>query len=579
MSGFGILLVHGYSGAPAQLEPLAGALEAAHGAEAVERLCLPGHGAQAAPEFDAEACLAAIAAAAAGFRARGRELVLVGHSTGATLALAAVARFGLEPRLLVLAAAPNRIDPGYPARWAAHGGDRAAPSLLSMARLVSLIRATGARPLPDCPVLIVQGDADRLVPAEAAEAWRARLVRPGRTVLVPGAGHQLFQGPGSAFALDLVTRAIADAVHVPGAEETAVLARLAAEEPAAARFLAASPASGRHLALCPSGAALAGAAPSLAEPVFANLEITTRCNLACAFCARSASTGPARDMSLATFRRVLDLLPHAYRVTLVGLGEPLLHPGLPAMVAEASRAGRRVALATNALLLTGELSRQLLDAGLDAIVFSLDAATPELAARVRSGTVLATALERIRAFCRLAPAAVSRAVFSAVSLDTAPHLEALVQEVATLGVDVLMLSDLNFPENLAHALWNHVDAPLRDSIRRAVRRAFSLGLPVLSVRGLEAFALPRHYHQHLLVPPASLYQRSARHSHCRSPWQTLPVAVDGSVSLCDCQSRERVGNLLEVPFAELWFGGPMAAHRGRMDSAQPPPACALCPRF
>ena len=54
----------------------------------MERLCLPGHGAQAAPEFDAEACLAAIAAAAAGFRARGRELVLVGHSTGATLALA-----------------------------------------------------------------------------------------------------------------------------------------------------------------------------------------------------------------------------------------------------------------------------------------------------------------------------------------------------------------------------------------------------------------------------------------------------------------------------------------------------------
>ena len=586
-AGPGILLIHGYTGSPEDLEPLAQVLAEAHGPEAVTALRLPGHGDGAVPGFDREAFLAAIGEAAAALA--GRDLILVGHSTGGILALDAVARFGLNPALLVLASVPNRIDAAYQARWAEHGGGRPQASFAAMAGLILLINATGARPLPGtCPVLILHGEEDRLVPVAETSRWRDRLAGPGRTVLVPGGGHHPFQGPGQAFALDGVARAVADAAHRPGTEERALIARLVEEEPTVARFLAAAPGSGRHLALAPSGRRIGKTEPPLApegpgEPVFANIEITTRCNQACVFCARTAaSPGPPRTMSLATFRRVLDLLPHAYRITLVGLGEPLMHPEVAEFVAEASAGGRRVSLATNAMLLTEDLARRLLAAGLAGIVFSLDATTPELAAQVRAGTVLETALENMRTFCRLAaegPAKVGCAVFSAVSLDTAPHLGRLVATVAGLGVDVLMLSDLNFPENLPHALWQHVDPPLREMLRQAVRQAFALGLPVLSVRGLEAFALPVHYQEHLLVPPASLYQRSSTHSHCHSPWQTLPVAVDGTVTLCDCQSRQKVGNLLTEPFSHLWRHGPLAEHRARMLGPEPPEACAICPRF
>ena len=57
------------------------------------------------------------------------------------------------------------------------------------------------------------------------------------------------------------------------------------------------------------------------------------------------------------------------------------------------------------------------------------------------------------------------------------------------------------------------------------------------------------------------------------------MAVDGTVTLCDCQSRQKVGNLLTEPFSHLWRQGPLAEHRALMLGPEPPQACAICPRF
>lgn len=286
-------------------------------------------------------------------------------------------------------------------------------------------------------------------------------------------------------------------------------------------------------------------------------------------------------MPLQAFRRILDLLPHAYRITLVGLGEPLLHPEVVDFVAEAKSLGRRVALVTNALMLTPECAERLLGAGLDSIAFSLDAPTSELANQVRAGTDLHKAITHIKGFNALAKATrpIARAVFAAVSMTTLPFLEALVRLVAELGVDVLMLSDLNFQRNLPQTLWKNQSDSVAATVRQAIRTAFALRLPILSVRGLETFALARHYQKHLLVPPSQLYTRSRTHTHCCSPWQTLPVSVDGTLTVCDCQPERIVGNLLRQPLSELWKTGAMQKQRWRMISGLPVEACEICPRY
>lgn len=584
-----MVMVHGYSGSPADLEPLRRKMVEQLGAEAVVVVTLPGHAEGTCPAFDRTTFVAAIEKAVMALAPENRKIALLGHSTGGVLLLSWLAESGFDPSLLVLAAVPATIDPSYLERWRRHRDGRSEISFTSVARMVSLINAVARQSWNiTAPVLVAQGEADDLVPRDTAHAWSAgRFAGLVRTMWIPSGGHPLFQGPGADLSIALVARAVADVAAPAEPRTQRLLAELSAVEPESARFFHNSPTSARHLAASPSGRRLLAEAVELPpvvpwEPVFANIEITTRCNLACAHCAR-AVLAPARvDMPLERFRRILDLLPHAYRITLVGLGEPLLHPRVVDFVAAAATVGRRVALVTNAMELSPERGAALLAAGLDSIVFSLDSVTDHMAEQVRSGTDLPRVLSNIRTFTQLAGQAsrpVSTAVFAAVSQRTVDHLEPLAETVAGLGVAVLMLSDLNFQRNVADSLWQNLNATLAATVRRGIAAAFSRNLPVLSVHGLEEFGLARRYHKSLLAPPDLLYHRSPRRTWCVSPWQTLPIDVHGNVTLCDCQPECRIGNLFEQPLDTFWNGPAMVDHRRRMLNEPPTAACAICPRF
>lgn len=584
----GIVLVHGYSGSPGDLAPLAAALRNRFGAASVTVAALPGHTGGGAPSFDERVFTQELGETIAPSLREGRKLILVGHSTGGTLLLSLLAEKNIAPALLVLAAVPKRIDTTYLQRWSGHRTGKSSIAFGDIAAAISFINRTGGcRIAGSFPVLALHGAEDDLVPAADAHAWEAGTFEGTvRTALVAGAGHHLFQGPASGMTLDIVLRDVEDALFSPEAVDEEVIARVIAVEPEAERFLALSPGSKRHLARSASGLTAADRTPVFAEeaetePVIANIEITTRCNLSCAYCARSFRAVPPEDMPLERFRTILALLPHACRVTLVGLGEPLLHPRLNEYIALAAGQGRRVGLVTNAMLLDRKRAEALLAAGLRSIAFSLDAPDQELASELRPGTDLSRVIKNIKGFVDAAKAypGVSTAVFTAVSQKTLPRLEGLVDLVAGLGVHVMMMTDLNFEENKQDTLWQSSGPETAEAVRKAVARAFAKKLPVLSVHGLEEFGLATRYDRFLLIPPDSLCQRSTKRTWCGSPWQTIPVNVRGEVTLCDCQPDAVVGDILSLSFDAIWNGDALREYRKRMLSPDPPEKCLLCPRF
>jgi MoaA/NifB/PqqE/SkfB family radical SAM enzyme/pimeloyl-ACP methyl ester carboxylesterase len=588
----GFILVHGYTGCGTELTPLAEALARRYGARCVQAIKLAGHGGSACPAFDEERFITQILGAIESFREQGRVIVLIGHSTGGVLVLKSVAGSTVSPALVVLAATPFRVDGDYFDRWSKHAAGAAVP-LADLARMIRAINGvTAPQRLAGGRRFVLHGAEDRLVPAAESALWLADGGAGScRCAVVPGAGHDLFGGAAGALAVDLVCRAVADALAEADQEHLATAQRLAQAEPPAAEFLRASPMSLRHLCLCPSGRRFAGLAPEFApqaatEPVFANIEVTTYCNLACPACARTQRGGASRHMPRRQFQAVLDLLPHAYRVTLVGLGEPLLHPQIDALVADAVQRRRRVGIVTNASTLDRQMSRALLSAGVHAMTFSLDTVEPSLAASLRPNVPIARILSNIRTYLEEAEVHAARdgpaptaAAFCALSIDNAESLDALLEELSDLGLKAAMLSDLNFQSNGPRTLWQAASPQNRASIRQTVKRWIPRGLMVLSVRGLEDFALAQRYRDALLMPPDMLWRRSPRHAFCASPWQTIPVSVDGQASLCDCQPEVLLGNLLEVPLSEIWNGPTMVDHRRRMCGQCPPPPCLLCPRF
>src|SRR3712207_707633 len=80
-------------------------------------------------------------------------------------------------------------------------------------------------------------------------------------------------------------------------------------------------------------------------------------------------------MCFHTSKAIVDELPGREKVTLQGLGEPLLAPDLFQMIEYASARGVRMGFNTNATLLNATRSERLIRAGLDWLHVSLDGAT------------------------------------------------------------------------------------------------------------------------------------------------------------------------------------------------------------
>ncbi|GAP12037.1 predicted Fe-S oxidoreductases [Bellilinea caldifistulae] len=134
------------------------------------------------------------------------------------------------------------------------------------------------------------------------------------------------------------------------------------------------------------------------------VEVTNVCNLQCRTCVRNVWDEAAGFMSQEIFERLLEGVETFYpRPTLYfgGYGEPLAHPRIFEMIAEARSIGAEVEIITNGTLLGESACRALLDTGVNVLWVSLDGATPQAYMDVRLGDALEQILSHLRRFHQL----------------------------------------------------------------------------------------------------------------------------------------------------------------------------------
>ena len=111
-------------------------------------------------------------------------------------------------------------------------------------------------------------------------------------------------------------------------------------------------------------------------PQQVDIEVTSRCNLACKLCP-SLEDPRSGDMDPAAFHRILDRvaeeIPSAQVVPWLN-GEPLLHPAYPSFLAHLREAGLKYYVTTNGTLDRAEVWAELLHPASPAyqVIFSLD---------------------------------------------------------------------------------------------------------------------------------------------------------------------------------------------------------------
>jgi MoaA/NifB/PqqE/SkfB family radical SAM enzyme len=124
------------------------------------------------------------------------------------------------------------------------------------------------------------------------------------------------------------------------------------------------------------------------RPLCVDIEVASICDLACKFCYRETLATPDKIMSMDLFKNIADQVS-ALGVPSVKLnwrGEPLMNPRLPEMIHYLKKSGvLEVIINTNATHLTEEVSRRLIESGLDYMIFSFDGGTKETYEKLRVG--------------------------------------------------------------------------------------------------------------------------------------------------------------------------------------------------
>lgn len=184
-------------------------------------------------------------------------------------------------------------------------------------------------------------------------------------------------------------------------------------------------------------------AGELIAPIYVEISPVSFCNHRCQFCGLDFAQAERISLDTAvTCRSLKDMARLGVKsVMFAGEGEPLLHPGLPEMVAAAREGGLDVSITTNGSLGTAELWQRLVP-HLSWLRFSVDAGSPEVYAKVHGvgAAAFAGTVESIRQALNVRDAMQSRCTIGVQFLlirDTLHDIEAAIRLFDSLGVDYL----------------------------------------------------------------------------------------------------------------------------------------------
>ncbi|WP_341989875.1 radical SAM protein [Azorhizobium sp. AG788] len=320
------------------------------------------------------------------------------------------------------------------------------------------------------------------------------------------------------------------------------------------------------------------------KPVCLYLETTNRCNLLCTTCPRTyAELEPPADMSWELFTSIVDQIPDLERAVLHGVGEPMLVKDLPRMVRYLKDRGTYVLFNTNGTVLNDRNGRALIDAGLDELRVSLDAANAKSYKAVRGKDYFGRILKNVRAFRALQEreGATNPRVSAWLTglKETVAELPAFVQVAADIGVKEVYLQRLVFFETdsigLARpdqALYEQINADEAVHIAEATRIAHEKGM-IFSASGAAS------------EPGMSLKRADdgTPWSLCRRPWTVMYVTANGrALPCCIAPFSQRgyenytLGDATQQTLREIWDGPAYQDFREALLSPTPPSACASC---
>ena len=270
-------------------------------------------------------------------------------------------------------------------------------------------------------------------------------------------------------------------------------------------------------------------------PTILQIEVTSHCNLRCRVC--PVTTGMDRlsgDMDWGLFKKTIDELgDYLLLILFWDWGEPFLNANAYEMIRYAHSRGIKVMSTTNGhVFASGNHAQNVVESGLDVLVFSVDGITQETYQRYRAAGRLETVLEGIKkvvaekkSLKSKTPLVNFRFIVMKHSEQEIPQLRELAR---SLGVDALTLRKF-------YAIPN--------------RRQEGAGQKREFMPSQAKYQLPEHSQED---------QRPTRitKNPCKNLWNCPTIHWEGTVCSCFMDFNEEcpLGALRQKSFKEIWYG-------------------------
>lgn len=321
------------------------------------------------------------------------------------------------------------------------------------------------------------------------------------------------------------------------------------------------------------------------HPRSVQVELTTRCNLTCGYCTHK-DLKVQEDISMERLDELFNKIDFSKvdNVDFTGLGEPMMHNNLPEIIRRLKQRGSpaSIRVVTNGTVLSRARIKELCDAGITSIAFSIDSMNPERFAKSRGGAKLQKVIDNLEALVAYRNEHELQALeikIKTVLIDDPYHeAEALLQVSARLGIEMPHFSCLdsrgvaqeNYHEPWMKDEWSATESP--EFLLWAQNRWNELN--TITRQHPPAQLSPADLEQgfiHPLLPPENL---------CR--WAIDAVFISSSGDLLSCceqmidMPRQYRGSLLKKSLRELWQDELLWNYRLPLSAGVAPQACVGC---
>jgi MoaA/NifB/PqqE/SkfB family radical SAM enzyme len=336
----------------------------------------------------------------------------------------------------------------------------------------------------------------------------------------------------------------------------------------------------------PEGVSKGPISPISPQVVF--IEVTNRCNLLCETCPRTFfDREPLKTLTYQEFVQIAEQFPNMRRISLHGIGEPLLNKELPQIIKYLKGRNVEVIINSNGTLLTPAWQEALVKSGLDEYRCSIDGARPETYARIRGANLLHKLVEGlgglVKTRVRLQAQTPRISIWCVSTKENLAELPELVRLAARLGVPEVYLQRMTYFAQEPQQQYGMarqelaIFGPDHDYQEEVIAECEALSTEL----GLDFRAAGARDPRHSLeaARPADF----APWQECMRPWTTAYVTANGNCLPC-CISPFAthnydsliLGNLFERSFADIWRDHLYQQFRTKLLSAQPHQACASC---